>query len=387
MSESDNIDLIRRFCATWAALDVPKILDFFADDAVYHNMPVQAIQGEDASRGLIAQFVAPFERGDWEITHIVASGDVVLTERIDRFIGEKNTVELPIMGIFEIRDGKIAAVAKGLKGARKVIDVAGAYVLPGMIDTHAHLFYSDFQGQLESVIQRAWDAGLSDLICVGLNLATSEQAVKIAEQYDHVWATVGVHPHDAGEAPGDFLDHLERMASHEKVVAIGEMGLDFFRNLTPPERQLEVFKEQLALAKSLDMPAIIHSRQADDAIYETVAEVGHFSAVVHCFSSDAAFARKMVDMGLYISFTGTVTFGKNHNAGALQEVGVETGMVETDCPYLTPVPHRGKTNEPGFVRHTAEKIAGICGLTLEEVAETTTANAARIFMIRFAMAP
>lgn len=109
MSESDNIDLIRRFCATWAALDVSKILDFFADDAIYHNMPVQPIQGKDAIRGLIEQFVAPFERGDWEITHIVAAGDVVLTERIDRFIGEKNTVELPIMGIFEIRDGKIAA--------------------------------------------------------------------------------------------------------------------------------------------------------------------------------------------------------------------------------------------------------------------------------------
>ncbi len=109
MSESDNIDLICRFCASWAALDVPTILDFFADDAIYHNMPVQPIQGKDAIRGLIEQFVSPFERGEWEITHIVAAGDVVLTERIDRFIGENNTVELPVMGIFEIRDGKIAA--------------------------------------------------------------------------------------------------------------------------------------------------------------------------------------------------------------------------------------------------------------------------------------
>ena len=248
-----------------------------------------------------------------------------------------------------------------------------------MIDTHAHLFYRDFEGQLESIIQRAWDAGLSHLICVGLNLATSEQAINIAEKHDHVWATVGVHPHDAGAAPGDYLDHLERMASHEKVVAIGEMGLDFFRNLTPPERQIDVFREQLALARTLNLPAIIHSRQADDAIFETVSGVGHYNAVVHCFSSDAAFARKMVDMGLHISFTGTVTFGKNHNAAALQEAGLEKVMVETDCPYLAPVPVRGKTNEPSYLPHTVSKIAEICSLPVQEVVDITSRNARAFF--------
>ena len=248
-----------------------------------------------------------------------------------------------------------------------------------MIDTHAHLFYRDFEGQLESVIQRAWDAGLSHLICVGLNLATSEQAINIAEKHDHVWATVGVHPHDAGAAPSDYLDHLERMASHEKVVAIGEMGLDFFRNLTPPERQIDVFREQLALARSLNLPAIIHSRQADDAIFDTVSGVGHYNAVVHCFSSDAAFARKMVDMGLHISFTGTVTFGKNHNAAALQEAGLEKVMVETDCPYLAPVPVRGKTNEPSYLPHTVSKIAEICSLPVQEVVDITSRNARAFF--------
>ncbi|MCH7574621.1 MAG: TatD family hydrolase [Candidatus Marinimicrobia bacterium] len=248
-----------------------------------------------------------------------------------------------------------------------------------MIDTHAHLFYRDFEGQLESVIQRAWDAGLSHLICVGLNLATSEQAINIAEKHDHVWATVGVHPHDAGAAPVDYLAHLERMASHEKVVAIGEMGLDFFRNLTPPERQIDVFREQLALARSLNLPAIIHSRQADDAIFETVSGIGHHNAVVHCFSSAADFARKMVDMGLHISFTGTVTFGKNHNAAALQEVGLEKVMVETDCPYLAPVPMRGKTNEPSYLPHTVSKIAEICSLPAQEVADITSRNARAFF--------
>lgn len=253
---------------------------------------------------------------------------------------------------------------------------------PPIIDTHAHLFYPDYADNLDATLARANEVGVTKFICVGLDLETSEQAIRLAEAYPNIWATVGVHPHDAAKAPEGYLDRLEQLAGHARVIAIGEMGLDFYRDHSPRDVQEKVFSEQLALARSLNMPAIIHNRQADEAIFETVSGIGYFNAVVHCFSSDAAFARKMVDMGLYISFTGTVTFGKNHNAAALQEVGLERVMVETDCPYLAPVPVRGKTNEPSYLTHTVAKMAEICHVTAAEVAGITTANARAFFRLQ-----
>ena len=248
-----------------------------------------------------------------------------------------------------------------------------------LIDTHAHLFYKDYQDRLDDVLQRAEAAGVGAVICVGLDLPTSEQAIAIAETYPNVWAAVGVHPHEAGDAPPDTLKRLEALAVHDKVVAIGETGLDYVRDISPPEVQRSLFQGQLELARSLELPVVVHNRQADVDTLAIVETVGHLAGVLHCFSSPPAIARLAISLGLYISFTGTVTFGKNHNEAVLRAVGLERVMVETDCPYLAPVPHRGKTNEPAFVRHVAEKVAGICGTTLKEAARITTANARRLF--------
>ena len=239
---------------------------------------------------------------------------------------------------------------------------------------------------MDEVLRRAGEAGVAAVICVGLDLPSSEASIALAEAYPNVWAAVGVHPHDAGDAPPDVLQRLETLAAHEKVVAIGETGLDYHRNLSPPEVQRSLFQGQLELARSLDLPAIVHNRQADEDLWAVMQKVGHRKGVLHCFSSTPDLARQALDFGFHISFTGTVTIpkgthsgGKNRNAAVLEAVGLERVMVETDGPYLAPVPHRGKTNEPAFVRHIAEKIAGICGTTLEEVARITTANARRLF--------
>ena len=248
-----------------------------------------------------------------------------------------------------------------------------------LIDTHAHLFCDDYKGQLDEVLQRAEEAGVAAAICVGLDLPTSEQAVTIAETYSNVWAAVGIHPHDAGDAPPDALQRLEELAAHEKVVAVGETGLDYVRDISPPEMQRALYQRQLELARSLDLPAIVHNRRADGDLLAIIQAVGHAKGVLHCFSSTPDFARQALDFGFHLSFTGTVTYGKNRNEAVLKAVGLERVMVETDCPYLAPVPHRGRTNEPAFVRHVAEKIAMICGTTLEEVARITTANARRLF--------
>jgi TatD DNase family protein len=250
---------------------------------------------------------------------------------------------------------------------------------PHLIDTHAHLFYKDYQDQLDEVLQRAEDAGVGAIICVGLDLATSEASVALAERHPNIWATVGVHPHDVKDAPADILKQLESLAGHEKVVAIGETGLDYYRNLSSPDEQRHLCRAQLELARSLELPVVVHNRNADGDVFAIMDEVGHKEGVLHCFSSSPEFAHQALDFGFHISFTGTVTFGKNDNAAVLETVALERVMVETDCPYLTPVPYRGKANEPAYVRHVAEKVAKICGVSLEEVAEVTSANARRLF--------
>jgi len=248
-----------------------------------------------------------------------------------------------------------------------------------LTDTHAHLFAEEYQDRLDDVLKRAGEAGVVSVICVGLDLPTSEQAIAIAETYPNVWAAVGVHPHDAGDAPPNVLQRLETLAAHEKVVAIGETGLDYYRNHSPPEVQRTLFRGQLEQARSLGLPAVVHNRRADEDLFAVMQEVGHTEGVLHCFSSTPEFARQALDFGLHLSFTGTVTYGKNRNEAVLKAVGLDRVMVETDCPYMAPVPHRGKTNEPAFVRHVAERVATICGTTLEEVARITTANARRLF--------
>ncbi|HIC74604.1 MAG TPA: TatD family deoxyribonuclease [Candidatus Marinimicrobia bacterium] len=247
------------------------------------------------------------------------------------------------------------------------------------IDTHAHLYYDNLKNQLAKVVERAEAAGVTQIICVGTDLPSSETSISIAEKYDAVFATVGVHPHDAKDAPDDYLHQLRDLTSHSKVVAVGEMGLDYFRDFSPRNMQKEVFQSQLALARELDLPAVIHNRDADEDILKILEEVRYEKSVLHCFSSNTEMAGRAISLGCLLSFTGNVTFGKNHTESVLLTTPLNRIMLETDCPFMTPVPNRGKLNEPANILHIAQWIAKIKRINVLEVAESTTSTAQFFF--------
>ncbi len=247
------------------------------------------------------------------------------------------------------------------------------------IDTHAHLYYDNLKNQLAKVVERAEAAGVTQIICVGTDLPSSETSISIAEKYDAVFATVGVHPHDAKDAPDDYLHQLRDLTSHSKVVAVGEMGLDYFRDFSPRNMQKEVFQSQLALARELDLPAVIHNRDADEDILKILEEVRYEKSVLHCFSSNTEMAGRAISLGCLLSFTGNVTFGKNHTESVLLTTPLNRIMLETDCPFMTPVPNRGKLNEPANILHIAQWIAKIKRIDVSEVAESTTSTAQFFF--------
>ena len=247
------------------------------------------------------------------------------------------------------------------------------------IDTHAHLYYDNLKNQLAKVVERAEAAGVTQIICVGTDLPSSETSISIAEKYDAVFATVGVHPHDAKDAPDDYLHQLRDLTSHSKVVAVGEMGLDYFRDFSPRNVQKEVFQSQLALARELDLPAVIHNRDADEDILKILEEVRYEKSVLHCFSSNTEMAGRAISLGCLLSFTGNVTFGKNHTESVLLTTPLNRIMLETDCPFMTPVPNRGKLNEPANILHIAQWIARIKRIDVSEVAESTTSTAQFFF--------
>ena len=251
-----------------------------------------------------------------------------------------------------------------------------------LIDTHAHLDMPEFEADLPQVIQRATEAGVTTIMTVGIDPPSCRRALEIAEAYPHIFAIVGVHPHNAAEVGHKDVDDLQALAHHPKVKAWGEIGLDFYRNLSPPAIQQERFRQQIQIAKKLKLPVVIHSRSASQ---ETIAclqeeraqEVG---GVIHCFSGDAKTAQRYLEMGFVISIPGVITFNR---AQGLREVvkGLPSDgiIIETDAPFLAPVPHRGKRNEPAYVRLTAETIAHIREQDISEVAAFTTTNARRIF--------
>jgi TatD DNase family protein len=252
-----------------------------------------------------------------------------------------------------------------------------------LIDSHCHLDFPDFAGELDAVVERARAAGVERMITIGTKVEKAARATEIAEAYDSVYFTVGTHPHEAaGEAAADFAA-MRRFAVHPKCVGVGEAGLDYHYNYAPPDVAKRVFRGQIALARELGLPLVIHTRDAEDdmaAILKDEMGQGRFAALLHCFTSSRALAETALELGLMISFSGVVTFKKSEDLRDIaRDVPLDRILVETDAPYLAPVPHRGKRNEPAFVAATARAIAEAKGLAFEALAEATRANTLRLF--------
>ncbi len=255
---------------------------------------------------------------------------------------------------------------------------------PVLIDSHAHIYYRDYAGDFDDMLERAADAGVSAIIVVGTDIESSRESVELAEKYPILYASVGIHPHDAGRVTDACYDVIRNLAlSSLKVVAIGEIGLDYYRDRSPRDLQVTVFRRFLRMAAELHKPVIIHDRDAHDHVMTILREESVRKGVLHCFSGDAAMAAEAAALGFHISIPGTITYPGNQSLrDVVQAVSIDRMLVETDCPYLTPAPHRGKRNEPAYVRLAAEKLAEVKGLTLEDVARITTKNAGDLFGIR-----
>ena len=252
-----------------------------------------------------------------------------------------------------------------------------------LIDSHAHLDMDDFDGDRDQVINRARSGEVARIITIGIDLNSSRKAVEIANKYDFIYATVGYHPHNAKEADVRDLEQLAVLASESKVVAWGEIGLDFFRRHSPPDLQVKTFERQLDMAFEQGLPVIIHDRDAHtDLLRILKSRKRQHQGVIHCFSGNYDLAMALIEMGFHISFPGTVTY-KNaiDTQTAASRIPLERLLVETDCPYLTPVPLRGKRNEPLYIKHTAEKIAELRQMDFEQLAEATSANTIRLFSL------
>lgn len=253
-----------------------------------------------------------------------------------------------------------------------------------LVDSHCHLEMKPFWGDLDAVLDRAAAAGVRQIVSVGIDLPSSRNALALAERFENIFATVGIHPHAvAGITEADY-EEMRLLASHPKVVAFGEIGLDFFKKYAPEDQQVKHFRRQLRLARELELPLIIHDRDAHHQVMALLQESGPFPAggVMHCFSGDMALAEQTLELGFFVSVPGIVTFT---SADDLREVAAQVPLasllLETDGPYLAPVPMRGKRNEPAYLFHTARKVAELRSISLAELATATTANAANLFKL------
>ncbi|MBX9955016.1 TatD family hydrolase [Peribacillus simplex] len=253
-----------------------------------------------------------------------------------------------------------------------------------LFDTHVHVNAEQFNEDLEDVIERAKEAGVDNMVVVGFDRPTIIRAMELIETYDFMYAAVGWHPVDAIDMTEDDLQWIEELSNHPKVVAIGEMGLDYHWDKSPKDVQMEVFRKQIRLAKKVGLPIIIHNREATADIVNILKEeeASRVGGIMHCFSGSAETALECINMNFYISLGGPVTF---KNAKKPKEVAaavpLDCLLIETDCPYLAPHPYRGKRNEPSYVKLVAEQIAEIKQLTIEEVSQATTENAKKLFGI------
>jgi len=252
------------------------------------------------------------------------------------------------------------------------------------VDTHTHLFLKNFDEDRDEVIQNARDAGVKYMIVPGTDIKTSKEAIALAEQYDFIYAAVGVHPHDTSNWSDSWINEIRELASNKNVVAIGEIGLDYFYDFSPKEKQHQAFEKQILLALELNLPIIVHNRESNDDImkYARKYKETKLKAQYHCFAGTAENAHELVEMGHFISFTGNITFKKAETLReVLSKVSVENILLETDSPFLTPVPHRGKRNEPKHIPLIAQTVADTHHLRVEDVARTTSWNVHKLFGI------
>ena len=253
-----------------------------------------------------------------------------------------------------------------------------------LIDSHAHLDMEDFEKDRDDVLARAIQTGVCHIISVGIDLTSSMAALNLAQKHAYISCAVGCHPHHAETCKTSDLDHLAQLASEAPVVAWGEIGLDYFRGYASTEAQVRIFEDQLALARDLNLPVIIHDREAHEATFSILKRMGkgERKGVIHCFSGDVDLARAFMDLGYFISIPGTITYKK---AKQIKEVAtaipLSCMLIETDSPFLSPEPRRGKRNEPAHVYYTAMEIARLREISFEEAARETTKNARALFQL------
>jgi len=253
------------------------------------------------------------------------------------------------------------------------------------IDSHAHLDMETFDQDREEVIARAFQRGVTKIITIGIDLESSRRALSLAQAHDRIWATIGIHPHDAKERTEQDLSRLAELALEPRVVAVGETGLDFFRNLSPKEDQKDCFRKMIRLARETALPLVIHDRQAHEEVLTILREekAGEIGGIFHCFSGDWDMAKRCLDLNFFISITGAITFKKGT---VLEEVvrraPLASLLIETDAPYLTPHPYRGKRNEPAYLAYTADYLARIRNMSLPELSRALWENTHKAFRNR-----
>ena len=252
------------------------------------------------------------------------------------------------------------------------------------IDTHAHLFYPNFDGELDEVISRAKESGVDYILVPATDLKTTQEVINLTQKYEMVYGAVGVHPHDTKDWDSSFIFKIEELAKNEKIVAIGEIGLDYYYDFSPRDKQIDAFKSQIELALKLDLPVIIHNRDSDKDMMEIIRSYcgAGLKAQFHCFNGSIEDAIELIGMNYMVSFTGNITFKKAENLRKiLQHIPPENLLLETDSPFMTPVPFRGKRNEPSYLKYIAQQIAELHNLRIEDVARITSFNAFKIFGI------
>lgn len=267
------------------------------------------------------------------------------------------------------------------------------------IDTHAHLFDEAFKQDLPDVVARARDAGIDSIIVPGTTVQTSREAIELAERFDLVYACVGIHPHEARAASERLLEEIERLSYHRKIVAIGEIGLDYHYDFAPRDVQVNVFRMQISIAVRRNLPIVVHTRESMAATFSIVEEMivehstwrqHNFHAergtivgrgVFHCFTGTTDEAIRLFGAGFFVSYPGIITFKKNRVGETLEDIGYQNILIETDSPYMAPEPMRGKRNEPANIVHIGKRIAGLFDISEQELADVTSTNARRLFAI------